>query len=59
MFVVEIDFDTQGNPLLGKWLDVPFSQCVEEGNMILMHNGIKAIVPCDDIMFYDKDTFFI
>lgn len=59
VLVVEIHFDTQVNPLLGKWLDVPFSQCVEEGNITLMHNGIKAVVPCDDIMFHDSDTFFI
>ena len=44
---------------LSKWLDVPYIQCVEEGNMHLTHNGIKAVVPCDDIMFHDSDTFFI
>lgn len=59
VLVVEVHYDSKGNPLLGKWLDVPYIQCVEEGNMHLTHNGIKAVVPCDDIMFHDSDTFFI
>ena len=59
VLVVEPHTDEEGNQLLGKWIDVPFIQCVEEGNMELLHNGIKAIVPCDDTMFKDCNTFVI
>lgn len=59
VFIVEPHFDNKGNPLMGKWVDVPYIQCIEEGDIHLVHNGVKAVVPCDDIMFRDDDTFTI
>lgn len=59
VLIVELHTDRKGNQLLGKWLDVPYIQCVEEGSITLMHDGIKVVVPCDDIMFRDEDTFVI
>jgi len=59
VLIVELHTDKKGNQLLGKWLDVPYIQCIEEGNINLVHNGIKVVIPCDDIMFRDEDTFVI
>ncbi len=59
VLIVEMHTDKKGNQLIGKWLDVPYIQCIEEGNIHLIHEGIEVVVPCDDIMFNDCDVFVI
>lgn len=57
--IAEEYFTMSGVPLVGKWLDVPYPQKVEEGMMHLTYKGEYVRITVDDIMFHSKDLFFV
>lgn len=60
MALVAGSYYTQsGINLLGKWLEVPFAQKVEEGVMQLIYKGETVHIPVDDVMFKSGNLFFI
>lgn len=47
-----------GEDLLGLWLDVPFIQDCDEGEMELFHNGKKIKIPVEKLMFRNRDLIY-